>query len=119
MKQVCSARWSTRSARATSTPAGMRSVARTSMRVKRVAFSTRSSVPVASASSEIHGIFEACAMARNESTKQLATAATSSDSGDQRSPGPPNSAGGAAAIVGSFSAASATSPSGCALARTA
>ena len=50
--------------------------------------------------------------------KQSATAPTSRVSGDQRSPGPPNSAGGAERIGSSPSLASATSPSAAALAAT-
>jgi hypothetical protein len=42
-----------------------------------------------------HRSLEAAAIARNVKTMQSATAAMINVSGDQRSPGPPNSAGGA------------------------
>ena len=57
--------------------------------------STWSSVPAASHLRPSHGSFESLAIPRNVRTKQSATAAVTSVSGDQRSPGPSNSAGAA------------------------
>ncbi len=106
------------SARAVSPPGGSVSFASTSKRVKRLTPSTRSSVPTALQSSAVHSSFDALATARNDRIRQSTTAAVSSDSGDQRSPGPSNSAGASLSSAGSPSASSATRPSASARAST-
>ena len=60
----------------------------------------------------VHWNFLARATPRKLSRKQSATAAQSSVSGDQRSPGPSNSAGGAVTSVGRPAEDTGTSPSG-------
>ena len=61
--------------------------------------------------SELQASFWARATPRKLSRKQSATAAQSSVSGDQRSPGPSNSAGGAVARTGRPGDETGTSPS--------
>jgi hypothetical protein len=94
------------------TPEGTTSRTRTRNRVNCDARSTRSKVPLTSQRSEVQGNSNARAIDRNVNTKQSATAATSSVSGDQRSPGPSNSAGGAECSSGNPSPRSSRSPSG-------
>ena len=94
-RHVCSARISSRCACSTFAPTGTRRRARISNAVNCVTRSTRSTVPVASQASEVHGSLDILAIPRKVRMKQSATAATRSVSGDQRFPGPPNSVGGA------------------------
>jgi hypothetical protein len=72
--------------------------------VNAVTCSTLSSVPPTSQRREIQDSFDARAIARKVRTKQSATAATSSVSGDQKPPGPLNSGGGADASGGEHAA---------------
>ncbi len=67
--------------------------------------SMRSSVPVASQSMACQMTREGAAIARKVKTKQSATAAINSASGDHWSPGPPNSLGASVARVTSPSLA--------------
>src|SRR5579863_6394142 len=74
--------------------------------------STRSNTPSTRHASSLHSSLEVRAIARKLSTKQSATDAHSSVSGDQTSPGPSNSGGGADAISGKRVEVTATVPSG-------
>src|SRR6516225_3492440 len=111
IRQLCSARVRSRSACSLLLSEATESRPRTANPVNCVTRSTLSNVPTASHASDIQDSFDAAAMARKVSTKQPATAATSKVSGDQRSPGPLNSVGGALTSLGNRCASSETSPS--------
>ena len=80
--------------------------------VNRVTPATRSSTPSTRHASVFHSKREARAIARKVSTKQSASDAHSSVSGDQTPPGPPNSGGGAVVISDNPGDVRATAPSG-------
>ena len=100
IRQTCSAFSISLVARSWSVPAGTCSVACTTNSVKNDLAVDPVERALDVASSYVQSSFEARATARKLSRKQSATAAHSSVSGDQRSPGPSNSAGGADAIGG-------------------
>jgi hypothetical protein len=64
-------------------PAGSITRGRSTISVKRIRPSRRSTVPSASTASEVSSIFEACAMARKVRRKHASTAASRSSSGLQ------------------------------------
>ena len=95
-----------------SNPGGTLRLAKVVYPVNCVTPSTRSNTPSTRHSSSLHSSLEARAIARKLSTKQSASDAQSSVSGDHTSPGPSNSGGGAVAISGKLAEVRATVPSG-------
>jgi len=81
-------------------------------RVNCVTPSTRSNTPSTRHLRSLHSSLDARAIARKLSTKQSASDAQSSVSGDHTSPGPSNSGGGAVVISGKLGEVRATLPSG-------
>jgi hypothetical protein len=71
-----------------------------------------SSTPSTRQLSSVHSSLDARAMSRSVRMKHSATDAHNSVSGDQTSPGPPNSAGGAVAISGRRGEVTAMLPAG-------
>jgi hypothetical protein len=98
IRQTASAFSSNRIAADSEASAANRSVTALTISVNRVVRSDRSSIPWVTHCIETQSNFEACDTARKDKTKQSATDASNSVSGDQRSPGPSNSIGGALAI---------------------
>src|SRR5579872_4545841 len=110
IRQLFSAFSSTWRARSGSVPVGTSRRARTSNPTNRVLRSRRSKVPVTSQMSDVQAKPAARATARKVRIRQSPTAATSSVSGDHRSPGPSNGVGDSDGSVGNPSPFRSTGP---------
>lgn len=108
IRQDCSAFFSKSRARVESVVAGIANETFKRISVNLSVFSTLSRTPSTSQFNWLHSSLEALAMALKERMKQLATAPVSNVSGDQRSPGPPNSAGAAVSSDARFGLVSVT-----------